>query len=62
MGATKDWRNHEEAEERVRGEERRRRPGVTWDIGEDPPDAVLEAKLTRSASRRRIRRPSQPES
>lgn len=59
MVATQDWRNQGEEERRGRGGERRGRPpGVTFDVPEDPPEDELQAKLTRAASRRRVRRPS----
>jgi hypothetical protein len=61
MTATQNWRNAEEAT--IRGlpaDQRRRRPGVTFDVEEDPPEAELEnrAKM-RSNSFSRRRRPSQ---
>jgi hypothetical protein len=37
--ATHDWRNRAEADEGVRGSSRRRRPGVTFDVYEDQPQA-----------------------
>ncbi|KAF7294991.1 Phosphatidylserine synthase [Mycena indigotica] len=36
MTATQDWRNHEETQIKARGKRRRRRPGVVFDVAEDP--------------------------
>lgn len=55
MAATQDWRDQREEERRDRGVHK---PGVTFNVPDDPPDIELEAKLTRAASRRRVRRPS----
>ena len=36
MQATKEWRNKEEAEIRPNGKLRRQRPGVVFDVAEEP--------------------------
>jgi hypothetical protein len=59
QGATEEWRNNEEATIRGRGSGRRRtRPGVTFDVEEDPPDDIIHARipLARAASGRLQRR------
>ncbi len=38
MTAANEWRNREEDEQQHRGTLRRRRPGVTFDVGEEIPD------------------------
>lgn len=40
MDATRTWRDREEAQRREKkaGKVRRPRPGVTFDLGEDPPE------------------------
>ena len=38
LTAAQEWRNNEESEQQGRGTLRRRRPGVTFDIGEDVPE------------------------
>ncbi|EIN07485.1 hypothetical protein PUNSTDRAFT_136165 [Punctularia strigosozonata HHB-11173 SS5] len=62
LNAAEEWRNNGETSLRGRGSGTRRvRPGVTFDVEEDPPDDVLEARipLARAASGRlQRRRPS----
>ena len=38
MMAAQEWRNHEEVVQQTRGTLRRRRPGVTFDVGEEVPE------------------------
>ena len=38
MTAAQEWRNREEYEQQGRGTVRRRRPGVTFDVGEEVPE------------------------
>lgn len=45
--ATQEWRNREEAEMRSSAKERRQRPGIVFDMEEDPPEPVPRKKLSR---------------
>ncbi|KAJ7156039.1 hypothetical protein C8R43DRAFT_998951 [Mycena crocata] len=44
--ATQDWRNQEESDIMARGKRRRMRPGVVFDVAEDP---LEETRRTRPA-------------
>jgi len=45
--ATQEWRNREEAEMRSHTKERIRRPGIVFDMEEDPPEPAPRKKLSR---------------
>ncbi|KAF7984019.1 hypothetical protein HWV62_17521 [Athelia sp. TMB] len=51
--ATQEWRNREEEESRARPKDRRRRPGVVFDVADDGPPATAPPKKKLSVSRRR---------
>lgn len=46
--ATQDWRNQEENATLARGKRRRMRPGVVFDVAENPHEETKRSKLTRS--------------
>ncbi|KAJ7905425.1 hypothetical protein B0H14DRAFT_2660231 [Mycena olivaceomarginata] len=46
--ATQDWRNQEENATLARGKRRRMRPGVVFDVAENPHEETKRTKLTRS--------------
>lgn len=45
--ATQDWRNQEESEVKARGKPRRMRPGVVFDVAEDPLEETKRSRPTR---------------
>lgn len=53
--ATSEWRDREEAQRRARRTHRIRRPGVTFDVEEEPPSP---APGTASKRKKLVRRPS----
>lgn len=55
--ATQDWRNQEESEARARGKPRRVRPGVVFDVAEDP---LEETKRSRPARVKKAQPQAEP--